>query len=232
MRLKYSSPGARAVPSRRITTLTLIGAIVIAGVVGYLVVPTAFNQNKPTSVKVGETFASTSTAYLQAGIQNGYFAKYGLNVSTVRFSSETLMVAALLKGDVQLAIGTAADVMFFDAAGGNARIIATYTQREVFSIVAPVNLTSARSLVGRVATVSTTAGTDYLAIALYLNASGVSPSARQYIPGGFSAPARLGMVEKGEAQVVAIIPAYLSLLKGIDLHVRVYAAAVPEHVAW
>ena len=216
----------------RVIAIAIVVILVAAGAVSYIALPEAGSKEQPASLKVGETFISTSTAYLQAGIENGFFSEHGLNVSTVRFSSVTLLVAALLRGDVQLALGTAADVGFFDAAGGNAHIIATYVQREVFAIVAPDNYTTPRSLVGKVGVVSSTAGTDYLAIALMLNASGIPPSSMQYLPGGSSVPARLALVEKGEGQVLAMIPDYLPLLKGTGLHVIANASSFPEHVAW
>ncbi|MDE1857830.1 MAG: ABC transporter substrate-binding protein [Thaumarchaeota archaeon] len=212
--------------------IILVAILVVAGVIVYFALPGGQGGKQLTPLKVGETYTSTSTAYLQAGIQDGYFSKYGLNVSTIRFSSVTLLVAALLKGDVQLALGTAGDVAFFDAAGGNARIIATYAQHVVFSVVAPDNYTTAQSLVGKVAVVTSTAGSDYLAIALMLNASGIKPTALHYLPGGSSVPARLSLVENGEGQVTAVIPDYLPLLKGTSLHVIANASAFPEHVAW
>jgi NitT/TauT family transport system substrate-binding protein len=214
-----------------IAVVAVIAVLVIAAVV--LLFPSVYGSGgQSKTVRVGVIYPTTSIAFLQAGVQNGFFSKYGLDVSLVQFSSPALVLSALLKGDIQFGVGTAGDVLFFDTAGGDAKIVATYVDHIVFSIATAPNYTTPQSLVGHVAAVSSTAGSDYLAIALMLNASGVNPGSLSYLPSGTIVTSRIALVENGEAQVVATTPDYLPAVRAAGLNVLAEASQFPAKMAW
>jgi NitT/TauT family transport system substrate-binding protein len=215
----------------RLVSVAVAVVLVAAGLVVYFN-PFGSGNTSTTDIRIGTVFPGTQIAYIQAGIQNGFFSSEGLNITLVNFNSVTLMMSALSSGSVQLGIGGADDVLFYDSGGGNAKIISTYVDRLVYSLIAQANYTTVQSLVGKVATVTSTASADYLAIALVLNSSGLPPTALQYLSGGAFGTAKVALVQKGEAQVAALDPDYAHAAEQAGLRVLANTTALPTHIAY
>ncbi len=166
----------------------------------------SYSQNKQSQLVVSYSALVASQSYLWIAKEAGYFERNGLDVKTVFISSGSQNVAALLAGDVDIAIIGGMGVMRAKLAGGTLYLIGGTKNQFAGSIVASARIKSPTDLKGkRIAITRRGSNPEYMANAA-LRHFRINPEREVTFIQAGGAPESLAVLQSGGADAAAIIP--------------------------
>ena len=160
-----------------------------------------------TTIKLASSITGSSFLAVTAGIQEGIFAKHGVDIEVIRVKSTAEGTAAVTSGQANIAAMLTEGVIASRASGSDLKIIANLLTEDQHILYTKPEIQSIAQLVGRrLAVVGPGSGTEILAKAL-LERSGLDPAAVQYIPSG-SASTQMAALIAGQVDGAGLVPPY------------------------
>jgi len=107
--------------------------------------------------------------------EQGYLAKYGLQVEQVYLRGAPTLVAGLASGDIQLGRSGGSATLAAIGAGHDFKIVATFSSRNTYDFIARPNIKRAEELRGKKIGLTSIGGTTWMGV---LSGSSISASIR------------------------------------------------------
>jgi ABC-type nitrate/sulfonate/bicarbonate transport system substrate-binding protein len=107
--------------------------------------------------------------------EQGYLAKYGLQVEQVYLRGAPTLVAGLASGDIQLGRSGGSATLAAIGAGHDFKIIATFSSRNTYDFIARPNIKRAEELRGKKIGLTSIGGTTWMGVLLWLEHFGLEP---------------------------------------------------------
>jgi ABC-type nitrate/sulfonate/bicarbonate transport system substrate-binding protein len=106
----------------------------------------------------------------------GFFAKYGVPAETIFIRQAPTLVAALTSGDIQIGYTGGTAVLGSAASGSDLKILAAFTNRVTYDVVARKGIKSPEDLRGKIFGVQSIGGTVWMGAILALEHFGLDPN--------------------------------------------------------
>jgi ABC-type nitrate/sulfonate/bicarbonate transport system substrate-binding protein len=151
---------------------------VVAYIAGILVLVSAnisFSATAPFKLIVGYAALNARISPLWLAEEQGYLAKYGLQVEQVYLCGAPTLVAGLASGDIQLGRSGGSATLAAIGAGHDFKIVATFTSRNTYDFIARPNIKRAEDLRGKKIAVTSIGGTTWMGVLLWLEHFGLEP---------------------------------------------------------
>jgi len=107
--------------------------------------------------------------------EQGFFAKYGVPAETIFIRQAPTLVAALTSGDIQVGYTGGTAVLGSAASGSDLKILAAFTNRVTYDVVARKGIKSPEDLRGKIFGVQSIGGTVWMGAILALEHFGLDP---------------------------------------------------------
>ena len=107
--------------------------------------------------------------------EQGFFAKYGVPSETIFIRQAPTLVAALTSGDIQIGYTGGTAVLGAAASGSDLKILAAFTNRVTYDVVAKKGIKSPEDLRGKICGVQSIGGTVWMGAILALEHFGLDP---------------------------------------------------------
>ena len=107
--------------------------------------------------------------------EQGYLAKYGLQVEQVYLRGAPTLVAGLASGDIQLGRSGGSATLAAIGAGHDFKIVATFSSRNTYDFIARPNIKRAEDLRGKKIGLTSIGGTTWMGVLLWLEHFGLDP---------------------------------------------------------
>ncbi len=107
--------------------------------------------------------------------EQGYLAKYGLQVEQVYLRGAPTLVAGLASGDIQLGRSGGSATLAAIGAGHDFKIVATFSSRNTYDFIARPNIKRAEELRGKKIGLTSIGGTTWMGVLLWLEHFGLDP---------------------------------------------------------
>ncbi|MBV9093062.1 MAG: ABC transporter substrate-binding protein [Streptosporangiaceae bacterium] len=154
-------------------------------------------------------------AGLYAALSQGLFAQQGLNVTIEKISSSAAVVAAQLRGQVDIAAGAYVAYISAQAAGARFRILAEASTLQPHTRVLVTNaaspITTVADLAGKKIGVNGTRSIGTLLISALLQEDGISPTKVKFVTDKQGFPAMPGHLQEGDYDAAFLSEPYLTL---------------------
>jgi ABC-type nitrate/sulfonate/bicarbonate transport system substrate-binding protein len=151
---------------------------VVAYIAGILVLVSAnisFSATAPFKLIVGYAALNARISPLWLAEEQGYLAKYGLQVEQVYLRGAPTLVAGLASGDIQLGRSGGSATLAAIGAGYDFKIVATFSSRNTYDFIARPNIKRAEDLRGKKIAVTSIGGTTWMGVLLWLEHFGLEP---------------------------------------------------------
>src|SRR6266545_6154641 len=106
----------------------------------------------------------------------GFFSKYGVPAETIFIRQAPTLVAALTSGDIQIGYTGGTAVLGAAASGSDLKILAAFTNRVTYDVVARKGIKSPEDLRGKIFGVQSIGGTVWMGAILALEHFGLDPN--------------------------------------------------------
>jgi len=106
----------------------------------------------------------------------GFFSKYGVPADTIFIRQAPTLVAALTSGDIQIGYTGGTAVLGSAASGSDLKILAAFTNRVTYDVVARKGMKSPEELRGKIFGVQSIGGTVWMGAILALEHFGLDPN--------------------------------------------------------
>jgi ABC-type nitrate/sulfonate/bicarbonate transport system substrate-binding protein len=106
----------------------------------------------------------------------GFFTKYGVPAETIFIRQAPTLVAALTSGDIQIGYTGGTAVLGAAASGSDLKILAAFTNRVTYDVVAKKGIKSPEDLRGKIFGVQSIGGTVWMGAILALEHFGLDPN--------------------------------------------------------
>jgi ABC-type nitrate/sulfonate/bicarbonate transport system substrate-binding protein len=106
----------------------------------------------------------------------GFFSKYGVPADTIFIRQAPTLVAALTSGDIQIGYTGGTAVLGSAASGSDLKILAAFTNRVTYDVVARKGIKSPEDLRGKIFGVQSIGGTVWMGAILALEHFGLDPN--------------------------------------------------------
>jgi NitT/TauT family transport system substrate-binding protein len=111
--------------------------------------------------------------------EQGFFAKYGIDTEQVYLRGATILVAGLASGEIQIGRSGGSATLSAAAAGHDFKIVATFSSRNPYDLVARPNIRKPEDLRGKKFGVTSIGGTTWMGALLWLEQLGLDPQRDQ-----------------------------------------------------
>jgi len=111
--------------------------------------------------------------------EQGFFAKYGIDTEQVYVRAATILVAGLASGEIQIGRSGGSATLSAVAAGHDFKIVATFSSRNPYDLVARPNIKRPEDLRGKRFGVTSIGGTTWMGALLWLEQLGLDPQRDQ-----------------------------------------------------
>ncbi len=132
--------------------------------------------------------------------QKGFFKKNGLNAEVINISASTIVIQALLTGEVDFIIGPSATLVTSRLAGADTIMVSTNLPLFIDHIVSLGNITSIEQLKGKIGGVNRLGTTSDMTLRLALRRLGVDPEKETKIIATGENPQRLAALANNITQ--------------------------------
>jgi NitT/TauT family transport system substrate-binding protein len=136
----------------------------------------SYAATRPTKVLVSYSAMNARLAPLWIAKDQGFFKKYGTDVDLVLIRSGPLQVASLAAGDSDVGYTGASTVIGAASGGADLKVLAVFTNRVIYDLVARPGIKSAGDLRGKNLGVQAIGGTVWMGAILGLEHLGLDPS--------------------------------------------------------
>jgi ABC-type nitrate/sulfonate/bicarbonate transport system substrate-binding protein len=173
-----------------------------------------FSAPAPPRLVIG--YASTTPRLMPLWVarDQGFFAKYGIESEPVLLRSGATLVTGMASGDIQIGRTAGAAVLSAVAAGHDIKMLATFSSRNSYDVVARPNIKKAEDLRGKRLAINSVGGGTWIGAMLWLEYFGIDPQRDQILlqsvgDQGVQSQA----LESGVVDVVFVDSVYSKLLK-------------------
>lgn len=108
--------------------------------------------------------------------EQGFFSKYGVPAETIFIRQAPTLVAALTSGDIQIGYTGGTAVLGSAASGSDLKILAAFTNRVTYDVVARKGIKTPEDLRGKIFGVQSIGGTVWMGAILALEHFGLDPN--------------------------------------------------------
>src|SRR6266576_6706405 len=126
-----------------------------------------------TKLIVGYAAINGRVAPLWIAEEQGYLAKYGLQVEQVYLRGAPTLVAGLASGDIQLGRSGGSATLAAVGAGHDFKIVATFSSRNTYDLIARPNIKRPEDLRGKKIAVISIGGTGWMGVLFWLEHFGL-----------------------------------------------------------
>ena len=173
-----------------------------------------FSAAAPARLVIG--YASTTPRLMPLWVarDQGFFAKYGIESEPVLLRSGANLVTGMASGDIQIGRTAGAAVLSAVAAGHDIKMLATFSSRNSYDVVARPNIKRPEDLRGKRLAINSVGGGTWIGAMLWLENFGIDPQRDQILlqstgDQGVQSQA----LESGTVDVVFVDSVYSKLLK-------------------
>jgi NitT/TauT family transport system substrate-binding protein len=128
----------------------------------------AFAATAPTKVVVGYAAMNGRVSPLWIAAEQGFLAKYGLQAEQVYVRGAPLLVAGLASGDIQFGRSGGSATLAAVGAGHDFKIIATFSSRNSYDLIARPNIKRPEDLRGKKIALISIGGTGWMGVLFWL----------------------------------------------------------------
>jgi len=165
--------------------------------------PNAFAQTSPT-IYVGLVSITTTNAPVLAGVDGGFFKKYGLDVKPLVMSGSSTAIASMLSGEMSFITIAGSGIINAYLAGSDAVMIAGTVNYAPYELVVSKEIKRIEDLTGKKLGIARFGGSaDFLA-RWALEKYGLKPGKDVVILQSGGNPERLAAVEQGAIQATLL----------------------------
>jgi ABC-type nitrate/sulfonate/bicarbonate transport system substrate-binding protein len=130
----------------------------------------------PTKSVVAHAAVNARVLPLWVAKEQGFFTKYGVPAETIFIRQAPTLVAALTSGDIQVGYTGGTAVLGSAASGSDLKILAAFTNRVTYDVVARKGIKSPEELRGKIFGVQSIGGTVWMGAILALEHFGLDPN--------------------------------------------------------
>ena len=129
----------------------------------------------PSKTVIAHAAMNARVAPLWVARDQGFFSKYGVPAETIFIRQAPTLVAALTSGDIQIGYTGGTAVLGAAASGSDLKILAAFTNRVTYDVVARKSIKSPEDLRGKIFGVQSIGGTVWMGAILALEHFGLDP---------------------------------------------------------
>jgi len=155
-------------PSQRILFTTLL-----TGAIYFLWTLTVFAAAAPTRVVIGYAAMNARVAPLWITEEQGILAKYGLQSQQVYLRGAPTLVAGMASGDIHFGRSGGSATLAAVGAGHDFKVIASFSSRNSYDLMARPNIKRAEELRGKKIAVTSIGGSSWMGVMLWLEHFGL-----------------------------------------------------------
>jgi NitT/TauT family transport system substrate-binding protein len=133
----------------------------------------SFSASAPVKLILGYAALNARISPLWLAQEQGYLAKYGLQVEQVYLRGAPTLVAGLASGDIQLGRSGGSATLAAVGAGYDFKIVATFSSRNTYDFIARPNIKRPEDLRGKKITLTSIGGTTWMGVLLWLEHFGL-----------------------------------------------------------
>ena len=174
----------------------------------------AFAAAAPSRLVIG--YASTTPRLMPLWVarDQGFFAKYGVESEPVLLRSGATLVTGMASGDIQIGRTAGAAVLSAVAAGHDIKMLATFSSRNSYDVVARPNIKKPEDLRGKKLAINSVGGGTWIGAMLWLEYFGIDPQRDQILMQSIGDQGvQSQALESGTVDVVFVDSVYSKLLK-------------------
>jgi len=171
--------------------------VMVAAVVFFLLANSASAQDRMRIAWAGSTPSNTP---IWVADQKGFFKKNGLNAEVIAISASTIVIQALLTGEVDFIIAPSATLVTSRLAGADTVMVSTNLPLFIDHIVSLGDITSVEQLKGKTGGVNRLGTTSDMTLRLALRRLGVDPEKDTKIIATGENPQRLAALARNITQ--------------------------------
>jgi NitT/TauT family transport system substrate-binding protein len=208
-----------------LSTWTFRAAPVVAAMIMLLAACTSAPGSSASFASVGPSpdepditvaaLPSVDLAGLYVAQDQGLFAKQGLHVTITKIASSKAVIAAQLKGQVDISAGSYVGYIAAQAAGARFRILAEAStlrpDTRTLVVTAKSGITTIAGLAGKKIGVNGTNSIGTLLISALLQENGISPKKVDFITDQAGFPAMPGQLQQGAWQAAFLAEPYVTM---------------------
>ena len=131
------------------------------------------SASAPYKLIVGYAAINARVAPLWISEEQGYLVKYGLQVEQVYLRGAPTLVAGMASGDIQLGRSGGSATLAAIGAGHDFKIVATFSSRNSYDLIARPSIKRAEDLRGKKIAVTSIGGTTWMGVLLWLEHFGL-----------------------------------------------------------
>ena len=174
----------------------------------------AFSAAAPSRLVIG--YASTTPRLMPLWVarDQGFFAKYGIESEPVLLRSGATLVTGMASGDIQIGRTAGAAVLSAVAAGHDIKMLATFSSRNSYDVVARPNIKRPEDIRGKKLAINSVGGGTWIGAMLWLEYFGIDPQRDQILLQSIGDQGvQSQALEAGTVDVVFVDSVYSKLLK-------------------
>jgi NitT/TauT family transport system substrate-binding protein len=174
----------------------------------------AFAAAAPSRLVIGYASTTPRLMPLWMARDQGFFAKYGVESEPVLLRSGATLVTGMASGDIQIGRTAGAAVLSAVAAGHDIKMLATFSSRNSYDVVARPNIKKAEDLRGKKLAINSVGGGTWIGAMLWLEYFGIDPQRDQILLQSIGDQGvQSQALESGTVDVVFVDSVYSKLLK-------------------
>jgi ABC-type nitrate/sulfonate/bicarbonate transport system substrate-binding protein len=135
----------------------------------------------PPKVVVGYAAGTARLMPLWIAQEQGFFAKYGIDLEPVLIRGGTTLVTGLAAGDVHMGRTAGAAVLSAVAAGHDLKMVATFSSRNSYNVVVRPNIKKAEDIRGKKIAINSFGGGTWVGAMLWLEHFSLEPQRDQIL---------------------------------------------------
>ena len=135
-----------------------------------------YAASAPTKSIIAHAAVNARVLPLWVARDHGFFSKYGVPSETIFIRQAPTLVAALTSGDIQIGYTGGTAVLGAAAGGSDLKILAAFTNRVTYDVVAKKNIKTPEDLRGKIFGVQSIGGTVWMGAILALEHFGLDPN--------------------------------------------------------
>ena len=189
----------------------------------------AFSAAAPSRLVIGYASTTPRLMPLWMARDQGFFAKYGIESEPVLLRSGATLVTGMASGDLQIGRTAGAAVLSAVAAGHDIKMLATFSSRNSYDVVARPNIKRAEDLRGKKLAINSVGGGTWIGAMLWIEYFGLDVQRDQILlqsvgDQGVQSQA----LESGVVDVVFVDSVYSKLLKQKGMNILAEAGELKQ----
>jgi NitT/TauT family transport system substrate-binding protein len=189
----------------------------------------ALSAAAPSRLVIGYASTTPRLMPLWMARDQGFFAKYGIESEPVLLRSGATLVTGMASGDLQIGRTAGAAVLSAVAAGHDIKMLATFSSRNSYDVVARPNIKRAEDLRGKKLAINSVGGGTWIGAMLWIEYFGLDVQRDQILlqsvgDQGVQSQA----LESGVVDVVFVDSVYSKLLKQKGMNILAEAGELKQ----